>query len=390
MIQKIASNEYLKRADNMSAAERNDYTERVGEWLEKQAPLLMPKMEDEIARYQNVVQCSMGWNDIECKAWTEGVRLLSALVPTADTWLPDMLYVKSAKRAIRQMHGALAAVSGGDAGQEDGVRMMAGSAKEALMQEAKEEPAVGKAAIKREQNGTGSDSAEREQARPEVNRQQAVAPFQNAAGDGNIGGGNNEREAKVTPVPARPKHIDQYVHLLPKKTQERAAMYGPLMRELDVAREKTRLLMDDPKASASSREQWAKTITKIDGQIKSIKKELDAEWDKLAKSGRVVVDDFGNAHVSEECRVKSEESEALEPAELTSEQRARRRELRKWLIDTRRGNGNAREARVEKWYENFREYLTLEGDAAFEDAKIKEAIEHYGINLAFLEVKSEE
>lgn len=361
MIQKIASNEYLKRADNMSAAERNDYTERVGEWLKKQAPLLMPKMEDEIARYQNVVQCSMGWNDIECKAWMEGVRLLSALVPTADTWLPDMLYVKSAKRAIRQMIMCLEGIKQPSAS----LRMEAGAAKEALMQEAKEEPAV----------GTGKET-------------QAVAPFQNTASDGNIGGGNNEGKAKVTPVPARPKSIHQYVHLLPKKTQERAAMYGPLMRELDVAREKERLLMDDPKASDLSREQWAKTITKIDGQIKSIKKELDAEWDKLVKSGRVVVDDLGNAHIINE--VKSEEVKSEEPAELTSEQRARRRELRKWLIDTRRGNGNAREARVEKWYENFREYLTLEGDAAFEDAKIKEAIEHYGINVAEFKVKSEE
>ena len=103
MIQKIQSSEYLKRLDNMTAEEKDDYMKRVGEWLEKQAPLLTPKTEEEVARFQNVIQCSAMWNDEECRAWTEGVRLLTAMAPSADTWLPDMLYIKAAKRAINQV-----------------------------------------------------------------------------------------------------------------------------------------------------------------------------------------------------------------------------------------------------------------------------------------------
>ena len=101
-----------------------------------------------------------------------------------------------------------------------------------------------------------------------------------------------------------------------------------------------------------------------------------AEWEKLVKSGGIVVDDLGNVRV-----LPAGEAADTEPAELTSEQRARRRDLRKWLVDTRRGNGAGREERVKQWYENFREYLTLEGDAAFKDEKILEAIKHYGIDM---------
>ena len=69
-------------------------------------------------------------------------------------------------------------------------------------------------------------------------------------------------------------------------------------------------------------------------------------------------------------------------AELKSNQRARRRELRKWLVDTRRGNSdNTRKEHIRKWHENFTEYLTIEGDTAYKDAKIIEAAKHYGIEL---------
>jgi hypothetical protein len=95
----------------------------------------------------------------------------------------------------------------------------------------------------------------------------------------------------------RPRHIDQYVHLLPEATQKRAAMYGELMREFDLSREKLRIVMEDPHASDMDREQWAKRVSKLDEQIGAIRKELDREWEKVAASGRVVVDELGMAHL---------------------------------------------------------------------------------------------
>ena len=69
--------------------------------------------------------------------------------------------------------------------------------------------------------------------------------------------------------------------------------------------------------------------------------------------------------------------------ELTSEQKKRRRELRKWLIDLRRGKeGKDREKRIEQWRVNWKEYLTLEPkEKALEDEKILEAAKHFGIDL---------
>lgn len=72
----------------------------------------------------------------------------------------------------------------------------------------------------------------------------------------------------------------------------------------------------------------------------------------------------------------------IESAKLMSKQRARRRELRKWLVDTRRGNSyNTREEHIRKWHDNFKEFITIEGNAAYKDAKIIEAAKHYGIDL---------
>lgn len=78
----------------------------------------------------------------------------------------------------------------------------------------------------------------------------------------------------------------------------------------------------------------------------------------------------------------SSHSEEEVSAEMKSGQRARRRELRKWLVDTRRGNSdNTREEHIRKWHENFKEFLTFEGDAAYKDVKILETAKHYGIEL---------
>jgi hypothetical protein len=154
-----------------------------------------------------------------------------------------------------------------------------------------------------------------------------------------------------------------------------------LLRELDEAREKMRLLMEDVNAKPDARAAWARKATKIDGTLKGIYRELDAEWEKLVKSGRVTVDALGNAFINEELRMKNEESE--EKRELTSEQKARRRELRKWLIDLRRGKeGEARDKRIEQWKMNWKEYLTLEPlESALKDEKVVAAAAHFGVEI---------
>ena len=368
-------NEYLKRYDNMSVAERQAYDERVGEWLRSGAKTLGKQAETFEARLQNALQVSASWNDAECAAFEEGARLLSAVSHKTDTWLPEMLYAKSAKRAIRRMYEVLSELEG-----EGGTEA-----------QQKPEEGTGKATTAVGENAPSV-------AQPDFDQAQgtpiaAKGPFRDQPG-GDINGEVSDKQtvgekpsaepagATATAdgaVPVRPKHIDQYVHLLPQKTQERAALVKGLLQELDDAREKMRLLMDDPTAKSDDREAWAKKATAIDNKVRSIYDELDREWEKLVKSGRVVVDDLGNARVMPAADATDTTDEG--PAELTSEQRARRRELRKWLVDTRRGNGDTREEHVAKWRENFREYLTLEGDAAFEDEKIIEATKHYGINI---------
>lgn len=331
----------------MTPSELSEYRSMVAEWLEHKAPLLENKKATEEAGFQNILQCCTSWNDSECSAFFEGSRLLTALISFCETWLPDMLYTKSAKRVIGKMTSALEELqatapaaandSAGTKGEDDG-----------------QESRVVKE----------SHPAERHDEIPDK-------------------------------TPARPNHIDQYVHLLPKKTQERAAKYGQLMREFDEMREKERILMESDNASAKDREAVAKRIAAIDKEVGSINKELDSEWEKVVKSGRVVVDDLGMARVIESGNEKAnseipaaEQSSDAEhqPSdiipELSSEQKARRRELRKFLTDTRRGNGKTRDEHVVKWQEAWKEYLTLEPeDAALKDEKIVMAAVHYGIVL---------
>ena len=364
MVRKIEGSEYLKRYDNMEAQEREEYERRVGQWLTDYGQMLARRGEVFEASMQNVLQVSVGWNDQECQAFEEGVRLLSALTSHAETWLPDMLYVKSAKRAIKRMVEVLWNM-------------------EAELTPPSEVPG------NPDVPSMEGEPISEDQAR-KIGEKYGIspAPFRDGVGDGDIAGRDNDgevqvktgAEATVALVPPRPKHIDQYVHLLPKKTQEHAALVQGLYRELDEARQKMELLMNDETANAADREVWAKKATKCDNTLRKILDELDAEWAKLVKAGRVVVDDLGMARVA----AADTEEEPEEPAELTSEQKARRRELRKWLTDTRRGNGAGRDERVKQWKVNFKEYLTLEGNKAFEDEKIKEAIAHYGIDVEVL------
>ena len=382
MIQKIQASEYLKRLDNMTAEERDDYMKRVGEWLQTQVPLLMPKMEEEVARFQNVIQCSAMWNDEECRAFTDGARLLTALVPSHDTWLPDMLYVKAAKRAIKQVILMLGETAKGRNNGESG------------------------------NNGLDGLNGLTEAHQPSfISHQPSSISHQPSAPFRDIPVGNNEGEGeKMSEVrgkmedgtlnhdpltvnqglpPARPKHIDQYVHLLPKKTQEHAALVQGLYRELDEAREKMRLLADDPTASPRDREAWAKKATKCDNALRKIFDELDAEWAKLVEEGRVVVDDLGNARVREEGKVNSEKfataAELSTPLANREEQgespSEKRKALRKFLVDTRRGNGATRKEHVKKWKKNFKEYAKLVGEEAYKDEKLLEAAKHYEIDI---------
>ena len=381
MVQKLQNGDYLKRYSDMTVEERAAYGERVGEWMRSGWKILEFKSHAFNARMQNVQQVSATWNDAECQAFEEGAKLLSALIGRADTWLPDMLYVKSAKRAMDIMYTAIGTVMApenenadqepkeevaegtgmatqpvGDEPAEDGpkkanVRMQAGEAKENIY--------TIKAGEAFSVNGAAAAEGPTDvtQAKPE-----------------------DVQVSVELPVPSRPKHVDQYVHLLPVKTQENAARLKDLYRELDSTREKMNLLMDDPTAKDDDRAAWAKKATAIDNRIRKVLDELDAEWAKLVRSGRVVVDDLGNARVINNVNNESVAG-AEEPAGLTSEQKARRRELRKWLVDTRRGNGETREEHVGKWKENFREFLALEGDTAFDDEKVKAAAGHYGIDM---------
>lgn len=336
MVRKIQTGEYLKRYGNMTAAERQSYMERVGEWLRSGRGVLQARAEDADARMRNVLMASVMWNDAESEAFEEGARLLSALVGTSDTWLPERLYQMAVRRSIRQMGKCL---------------------KEVLAATKKPTPVLPK--------------------------EKLLLPLPKGGSDGDT--------MTMTGVPVRPKHIDQYVHLLPEKTQKRAGQVRELLRDLDVAREKARLLMDAGE-QGDKVAQWAKKATQLDDKVRSIYKELDAEWEKLVKSGRVTVDVFGIASVAPDGepsgtvatdKAPSDTVAEQEKPELTTEQKHRRRELRKWLIDTRRGaEGKAREKRIEQWKVNIKEYLTLEPiEAALKDEKIVAAAKHYGILL---------
>ena len=384
MVTKIQSSEYLRRYDNMDADERKAYCERVGEWMRGSGKLLAARAQEFNARMQNVLTISVTWNDAESQAFDEGARLLSALTGLTDTWLPDMLYIKSAKRAIGIMHAAFETVitstefpKKGHTDHTDHTDKAVGDSLLPLSRGSQRGSEQGNISADDQTTPnpsySGGEAAKSETYEVKVGGAASVSP-----------------DAKTTtvtsPVPTRPRHIDQYVHLLPQKTQEHAAKYGELMRELDESRRKLDLLMDDKTASAADREAWAKKVTKLDNAIGAIKRELDAGWEQLVKQGRVVVDELGMAHVVPEHKADQTTpnpsySGGEAAAELSSEDKARRRELRKWLVDTRRGNGDTRNEHVKKWQENFKAFLAFDGDAAYNDEKIKAAAEHYGIDL---------
>lgn len=434
MIRKILVRDYLKGYGDMTAEERKAFVGRVGEWLASDGARLLAITDRPMAKSQNLVIITARWTAEDCRAITEGISLLSAMVAVSDTWLPTQIYMKSAYRAVRQVYIILNSLVGvGVKGKADGLnvainpitgspmpktnntttsgrgnatgrRPEAGNAAAHYNHEPKRAAGAGAdklqalpaAAVARntknteitekvgsgvaDVNGTERTVADGQPQNPDPSRNVASVNI-------NTGGGIQPSSGMV---PARPKHIDQYVHLLPKATQDRASQYGELMRQLGEARDNMQLLMGDDHASAKSREQWAKQATKLDKKIRALKEELDREWEKVAESGRVVIDDLGMAHLVSDGKpsgtvADGEVPETIKPetCELTSEQKKRRRELRKWLIDLRRGKeGKDRERRIEQWRVNWQEYLTLEPkEKALEDEKILEAAKHFGIDL---------
>ena len=399
MIKKILVRDYLKGIDDMTAEERKAFVGRVGEWLAQDGARLLTLTDRPMAKSQNLMTITTRWTREDTEATAQGILLMSALVTVADTWLPSQIYMRSAYRAVRQVVAILAEIP---QGTEQG-----GGGTAIATQKTKTTGQRGAAApYNHEPKRAAGAGAGKPQALP-ASVGATACPGSKRQGGDVIATQQTKNEQQPTGisltshlspltsemVPARPKHIDQYVHLLPKATQERAAGYGDLMRQLGEARDNMQLLMDDDHASAKSREQWAKQAAKIDKQIRALREELDREWEKVAESGRVVIDDLGMAHLvsTSQCDAALNEGGTSadgeggerEPVELTSEQRKRRRELRKWLIDLRRGKeGKDRERRIEQWKENWKEYLTLEPrEKAMEDQKILEAAKHFGISL---------
>ena len=382
MIRRIKTTEYLKQYGAMSDGERQEYQRRVGEWLAQDGARLYELTDRPMAKAQNMVLMSARWTKEDCQAFQDGALLLSALAGQADTWLPTQLYAKSAFRAVRQMVALLGGVAGGDAIATQKTKK-------------KQTPPLAPPL-----DGRGAADAQR-----------------GAAMQGAIPAGKPQGTlpAKVTtPLPrregqgggsalVRPRHIDQYVHLLPEATQKRAAGYGELMREFDEAREKLRIVMDDPHASDKERQGWATRVRNLDGQIGAIRRELDAEWEKVAASGRVVMDDLGMAHLISPTPDPSPkergvdttdgEPEAMPEAKANEKADNERKAalLRKWLIDTRYGNKDAdsRAKYQQKWREKYREMVRLGGIESVTE-KVKTAAEHYGIDIAELDNEKKE
>ena len=398
MIRQIQANEYMKRVASMTEAERLDLAKRVGEWLDTSAKLLMSHTNDPLARMQSVMQMGGEWNDAEQEAFMEGVRLLTPFMAIADTWLPTMIYTKAARRCILNMievlrtHAPKLKVTPKSIPDRVASPKPEKTQAKDLQTQLSPKPAL---PINTTTSTQPTDEPKKKVGRPrkmtKEEEQAALSPNLFAPNEN-----KSTNDATSSPVIPRPKHIDQYVYLLPERTQIRAAQYGPLMRELEQARSNMKLLIDDPHAKPSERERWAKTAVKIDNQIAALRRELDAGWANLVDTGRVVVDDMGMAHIIDpetgliadpkpvviaptddaQEKPKEQPKPKEKPKPLTPEEKAKRISyLQKWLRDPR---ATATEERKKQWEENARELLNLGGKLS--DAMVK-AGEHYGAKV---------
>lgn len=332
MIYRIASNEWLKRVENMTNVEKGALAKRIEEWLKFKANLLLPKAEEIPARMMSVEQICDGWTSNAQDAFIEGVRLMTPFDGRTDTWLPVMIYTKAAKRSIHRIVNIL-------------VQQL---------------PKLGTATTPMPNDATTPNPQNYKAAQPH-NRTTALPKTVGL------------EHSSVVP---RPKHIDQYIHLLPEETQTRAANYGQLMKELGTARTNMRLLLDDPKSTATAREQWAKIAVALDKNIGDLRKELDAEWNKLTASNRISVDMFGVAHILEENGTKhiasiktnnkneglpkkSKKESAPRKQYTEEEKNARIKYLQKWLRDPRPA---ATPEHKNLWQENAKELIELGGE----------------------------
>ena len=386
MIKRITVGEWLKRYDNMTEDERRELAERVGEWLEHQAPTLTPKTEEPLARVQDVMQMSGAWSTEEQEAFEEGVKLMTSFARATDTWLPEAIYKKSVKRSVLHIIDVLTVF-----------RPKLTAIPESVMPQ---QPVPAEAA----------------QPTPEVapkQRGRGRPPKEKSAKDGNPSPSDNNSSQNVqkvaqnakllttdlnTIVP-RPKHIDQYIHLLPEDTQKRAAQYGALMNDLGTARTNMRLLLDDPQSTATERERWAKAAVKIDNRIAALRKELDDEWGRVVATGHVILDDLGMAHLvdPETGKVADPKPKVTIPTDdkkgtmkpkrshhkkaefekaMTDEEKKKRISyLQKWLRDPR---PEATAERKKQWGLNIKELIALGGRVT---KSIVKAGEHYGVKI---------
>ena len=401
-IRKLNERDYLKRLNSMTLRERREYMGRVGEWLRNDRPRLARCSIDLNARLQSVVQLSAGWTEQEQQAFHKGARLLTALIGLTDTWLPEQLYMKSAKRSIYKMAECLVRVSVGaipmgtiPAAKPQGTQPAKTQAQRLVIEATKEAPLQmikTKSTTFDPKTNTVTNQMEVVQAGPYkpqgqrlTERKQTANESANKPANGQpqdqgaaqvttplpLGEGSGERLS-----PMRPKHIDQYAHLLPKATQERAAKVGDLLRELDTARENARKLMEAGE-QGDKIAAWAKRATTLDNTVGKIYRELDAEWENLVKQGRVGVDAFGNAFVTEGTE-KTEGTEVAQKPELTDEQKKRLKSLQSFLREKRIGKD--REKHIQKWKEYYRELVRDFGTQYVTESACAIA-ETLGINL---------
>lgn len=420
MIHKLTGNEYLKRVGSMDAAEKQRLAKRIGEWLGKAAPMLLPKASEPFARMQSVMQLGGEWDTDAQTAFNDGARMLTAFMGVTDTWLPDMLYTKSAKRAILLMHDILQSNVGKLMEVPKSVELPEPQKAEARKSQKSRSPEV-------QSNAHAGDGVGEKPVAPNANgvapKRKKVAPKRkDIAADGNLSSPNG-KAATTEPAPQaaavkepvkptavnnelktldpkafvpRPKHISQYIYLLPKDTQERASHYADLMQDLGTARTNMRLLMDDDKSTDTERARWAKMAVRLDERIAALRRELDDEWNKVVATGRVVVDALGMAHLlDEDGKVadpkpvvtllasdkkgtsRSHHKKKYDPGKgMTDEERAKRISyLQKWLRDPRPENTPDHK---KQWELFAKELVALGGNVT---KSIVRTGEHYGAKV---------
>ena len=386
MIHKLTAQEYLKRYDNMTEDERLKLAERVGEWLEHRAPILVPKTGEPLARVQDVMQMSGAWSAEEQEAFMEGVKLMTSFARATDTWLPEAIYKKSVKRSVLHIIDVLTTF------RPKLTTTPASVAPQKPVPSDAEKPSP---EVEPKRRGRGRPPKEK----PAKDENPSPSDNNLSQNVQNVARNTKLLTTDLNTIVPRPKHIDQYIQLLPEDTQKRAAQYGALMNDLGTARTNMRLLLDDPKSTATERERWAKAAVKIDNRIAALRKELDDEWGRVVATGHVVLDDLGMAHLVDPQTGKvadpkpkvtiptddkkgttkpkrSHHKKAESEKAMTDEEKKKRISyLQKWLRDPR---PEATPERKKQWGLNIKELIALGGRVT---KSIVKAGEHYGVKI---------